>query len=379
QATASAFGGGQATLTISEDDFFSLSIDPAIPSVNELVGTVSTTVSSGKAADTDITVSLTYTQPDLLSGPASVTIPAGQTSVVVQLVVVAGSVPEGTRTGTVTASIAGTAATDSASILVQDGDSFSLTTDVSSNQVEQSSGILLTRNSNFIVNGVTAPNATLAIDSDGDGQYDDAETTADSSGIYSFSIPLSPDGQDPSDHRFVIRATAAAGIADQTVYVHYAVGTLVRFNTTAGTFDVELLDAEAPVTVANFLGYQASPEYSGLIVHRSVPNFVIQGGGFTLSDSRISSVQTNPPIQNEFLAANSNVRGTLAMAMVSGNINSGSSQWFINVADNTFLDEGKYTVFGRVLGSGMSVVDQINNLTTYDLTSAYGSGLRTAS
>jgi hypothetical protein len=85
-------------------------------------------------------------------------------------------------------------------------------------------------------------------------------------------------------------------------------------------------------------------------------------------------VQTNPPIQNEFLAANSNVRGTLAMAMVSGNINSGSSQWFVNVADNTFLDEGKYTVFGRVLGNGMSVVDQINNLTTYDLTTAYGSG-----
>jgi cyclophilin family peptidyl-prolyl cis-trans isomerase len=148
----------------------------------------------------------------------------------------------------------------------------------------------------------------------------------------------------------------------------------VRFNTTAGTFDVELLDADAPVTVANFLSYQASPEYSGLIVHRSVPNFVIQGGGFTLTDSRISSVQTNPPIQNEFLAANSNVRGTLAMAMVSGNINSGSSQWFVNVADNTFLDEGKYTVFGRVLGNGMSVVDQINNLTTYDLTTAYGSG-----
>ncbi|MEY4185379.1 MAG: Peptidyl-prolyl cis-trans isomerase precursor [Planctomycetota bacterium] len=374
QATASAFGGGQAALTITEDDSFSLSVEPAIPSVNELVGTVSTTVSSGKAADTDITVSLTYTQSDLLSGPASVIIPAGETSAVVQLPVAAGSVPEGTRTGTVTASIAGTAATDSATILVQDGDSFSLTTDVSSNQVEQSSGILLTRNSNFIVNGVTAPNATLAVDSDDDGQYDDAATTADSSGIYSFSIPLSPDGQDPGDHRLVIRATAGAGIADQTIYVHYAVGTLVRFNTTAGTFDVELLDADAPVTVANFLSYQASPEYSGLIVHRSVPNFVIQGGGFTLTDSRISSVQTNPPIQNEFLAANSNVRGTLAMAMVSGNINSGSSQWFVNVADNTFLDEGKYTVFGRVLGNGMSVVDQINNLTTYDLTTAYGSG-----
>jgi cyclophilin family peptidyl-prolyl cis-trans isomerase len=372
--TAGSFDAGQASLSITEDDIFSLSIDPAIPSVNELIGSVSTTVSLGKAADADVVVSLAYAQPDLLSGPAAVTIPAGQTSAVIQLIVVAGSVPEGTRTGTVTASIAGTAATDSAAVLVQDGDSFSLTTDVSSNLVEQSSGILLTRDSSFTVNGVTAPNATLAVDSDGDGQYDDAVATANSSGIYSLSVPLTADGQDQGDHRLMIKATAAAGVADQSIYVHYATGTLVRFNTTSGTFDVELLDADAPVTVANFLSYQASPAYSGLIVHRSVPNFVIQGGGFTLSDSRISSVQTNPPIQNEFLAANSNLRGTLAMAMVSGNINSGSSQWFINVADNTFLDEGKYTVFGRVLGNGMSVVDQINNLTTYDLKSVYSNG-----
>jgi len=373
-ASAASFTSGQSSLTVSEDDIFTLSVDPAIPSVNELIGQVSTTVSLGKAADQDIVVSLAYSQPDLLTGPASVTVPAGQLSVQLQLSVIPGSVPEGTRTGSVTATIAGTAATDSANVLVQDGDSFSLTTDVSANQTEQSSGILLTRSSSFIVNGVTAPNASIAVDSNGDGQYDDATATADSSGIYSLTVPLTADGQNKGDHRLVIRATAAAGTADQTVYVHYAVGTLIRFNTTSGTFDVELLNADAPITVANFLSYQASPAYSGLIVHRSVPQFVIQGGGFTLDNGRITGVPTNPPIQNEFSAANSNVRGTLAMAMVSGNINSGTSQWFINVADNTFLDEGKYTVFGRVLGNGMTVVDQINNLTTYDLKTAWNNG-----
>lgn len=374
EASAASFTSGQSSLTVNEDDIFTLSVDPAIPSVNELIGQVSTTVSLGKAADQDIVVSLAYSQPDLLTGPASVTVPAGQLSVQLQLSVIPGSVPEGTRTGSVTATIAGTAATDSANVLVQDGDSFSLTTDVSANQTEQSSGILLTRSSSFIVNGVTAPNASIAVDSNGDGQYDDATATADSSGIYSLTVPLTADGQNKGDHRLLIRATAAAGVADQTVYVHYAVGTLIRFNTTSGTFDVELLNADAPITVANFISYQASPAYSGLIVHRSVPQFVIQGGGFTLDNGQITGVPTNPPIQNEFSAANSNVRGTLAMAMVSGNINSGTSQWFINVADNTFLDEGKYTVFGRVLGNGMTVVDQINNLTTYDLKTAWNNG-----
>jgi len=373
-ASAASFTSGQSSLTVSEDDILVLSVNPAIPSVNELIGQISTSVSLEKAADQDIVVSLAYSQPDLLTGPATVTVPAGQLSVQIQLSVIPGSVPEGTRTGSVTATIAGTSATDSANVLVQDGDSFSLTTDVSANQTEQSSGILLTRSSSFIISGVTAPNAIIAVDSNGDGLYDDATATADSSGIYSLTVPLTADGPDKGDHRLVIKATAAAGVADQTVYVHYAVGTLIRFNTTSGTFDVELLNADAPITVANFLSYQASPAWSGLIVHRSVPQFVIQGGGFTLDNGLITSVPTSPPIQNEFLAENSNVRGTLAMAMVADNINSGTSQWFINVADNTFLDEGKYTVFGRVLGNGMTVVDQINDLTTWDLKTAWNNG-----
>ena len=374
QATATGFAAAQSSVSITDNDAFTLTVTPAVATVNELVGQIATTVSLGKATDTSTTVNLSYTQPDLLNGPASVTIPAGQQSASIDLTVVAGSVPENTRTGIINGTIFSTGSTATASVVVQDGDAFSLTTDVSANQVEQSSGILLTRSSSFIVNGVTAPNSTLAVDSDGDGQYDDAAATADSSGIYSLTIPLTADGQNRGDHQLIIRATGAAGIADQSVSVHYATGTLIRFNTTVGSYDVLLLEKAAPLTVANFLSYQTSPDWSGLIVHRSVPQFVVQGGGFTLNDGRISSVPTNPPIQNEFLAANSNVRGTLAMAMVSGNINSGTSQWFINVDNNVFLDEGKYTVFGRVLGNGMTVVDQINDFTTYDVKGIYNNG-----
>jgi cyclophilin family peptidyl-prolyl cis-trans isomerase len=258
--------------------------------------------------------------------------------------------------------------------VVQDADSFGLTTDVSSNEVVSSSDILITRSSSFLISGATAPLASLSVDSDGDGQFDDASGIANASGSYSVTVPLTAGGPDQGDYHMVIRAVTTTGVADTVINVHFATGTLMRFETSAGTYDVELLDAEAPVTVANFLSYQSSSRYNNLIVHRNVSDFVVQGGGFTVSNGNVSAVQTNPPIQNEFLATNSNVRGTLAMAMVSGNINSGTSQWFVNVVDNTFLDAGKYTVFGRVIGSGMTVVDAINKMSTYNISSVYGNG-----
>ena len=374
QTSTDGYFGAQSTITLTENDLFSLSIDPVSPSVNELSGQVAATVSLGRLADGNVTVNLSYSSPELLTGPATVTIPAGQQSAEVLLSVIRGSVPEGQRTGSVTASITGTTASDTASIVVQDADSFGLTTDVSSNDVVSSSDTLITRSSGFLISGATAPLALLSVDSNGDGQFDDASGSANAAGNYSVTVPLSAGGPGRGDYQLVIRAATATGVADTVINVHFATGTLIRFETSAGTYDVELLDAEAPVTVANFLSYQSSARYDNLIVHRNVSNFVVQGGGFTVSDGNVSAVQNNPPIQNEFLAANSNVRGTLAMAMVSGNINSGTSQWFVNVVDNTFLDAGKYTVFGRVIGSGMTVVDAINKTSTYNISSVYDNG-----
>ncbi len=132
-------------------------------------------------------------------------------------------------------------------------------------------------------------------------------------------------------------------------------GTTVHFATNLGDFNVSLFDETAPNTVANFLNYVADGDYVDSIVHRSVPDFVIQGGGFY---SDFSAIPADPAIANEFGA--SNLRGTMAMARTS-DPNSATSQWFINLVDNLFLDTqfGGFTVFGEVVAPGMTTVDQI--------------------
>ena len=142
-------------------------------------------------------------------------------------------------------------------------------------------------------------------------------------------------------------------------------GTTIEFYTPYGWFDAELYDAAAPQTVANFLNYVNSGRYDDTLIHRSVPGLLIQGGGFTYPDWL--SVVTDPAVPNE--PGISNTRGTLAMAKLDGQPDSATSQWFINLADNTSLDtdNGGYTVFGHVLGDGMSVVDAIGAEPTYDL------------
>ncbi len=128
--------------------------------------------------------------------------------------------------------------------------------------------------------------------------------------------------------------------------------------TTKGNITVELFDNKAPVTVKNFLQYVQDGFYDGTIFHRVIPNFMVQGGGFTPD---MEKRETRAPIKNEAKNGLSNKRGTLAMARTSA-INSATAQFFINVADNKFLDHGArdfgYCVFGRVI-DGMNVVDQI--------------------
>ena len=137
--------------------------------------------------------------------------------------------------------------------------------------------------------------------------------------------------------------------------------TLVRVTTPLGNFSIELFDTEAPGTVRNFLHYLNSDRYDHSFVHRSVPGFVIQGGGFTWPEgsNSIQAVPSDAPIANE--PKRSNLHGTVAMAKLPGNPDSATSEWFVNLSDNSSnLDSqnGGFTVFGRV-HDGMNVVDAI--------------------
>nr|WP_230408446.1 peptidylprolyl isomerase [Undibacterium flavidum] len=135
----------------------------------------------------------------------------------------------------------------------------------------------------------------------------------------------------------------------------------VKIVTTLGTIIVELNPDNAPITVANFLRYTDVGFYGNKIFHRVISNFMIQGGGFTADMVQAS---TYAPIVLEANNGLSNVRGSIAMARTNV-LNSATSQFFINVVDNTFLDTsgGGYAVFGKVI-SGMDVVDKIRVVPT---------------
>jgi len=145
-----------------------------------------------------------------------------------------------------------------------------------------------------------------------------------------------------------------------------------RFTTDLGIITVELLDDDAPITVNNFLSYANKGDWDNSIFHRSLDNFVIQGGGFDLdSNDIVGNVRQGSQITNE--PGISNKRGTIAMAKVSNQPNSATNQWFFNAADNgagqAQLDtqNGGFTVFGRITNSsGRAVMDAINDLNTVD-------------
>jgi peptidyl-prolyl cis-trans isomerase A (cyclophilin A) len=149
-----------------------------------------------------------------------------------------------------------------------------------------------------------------------------------------------------------------------------ASATTVRVITSLGDFSIELFDDITPGTVANFLNYVSSGRFNGTEIHRSVPGFVIQGGWLTYNPTtnNLDQITVDDAIQNEFSV--SNTRGTVAMAKLGGDPNSATSQWFVNLADNSAnLDEqnGGFTAFGRVIGDGMTVVDNIAAQQRYTL------------
>ena len=168
-----------------------------------------------------------------------------------------------------------------------------------------------------------------------------------------------------SYYRFLMKLAVVFLVSTPLV----AHATMVRLHTALGLVDIELLDADAPLTVANFLGYVTSGAYNNSFIHRSVPGFVIQGGGFTIEieTSLVGEITGGPPVINEFSPSRSNVRGTVAMAKLGGDPNSATNQWFVNLADNSSnLDNqnGGFTVFGRVTSSTMATVDAIAALPT---------------
>jgi cyclophilin family peptidyl-prolyl cis-trans isomerase len=275
----------------------------------------------------------------------------------------------GTDTFTYTVTDAfGATAEGTATIIVEE---LSLVLDTTMNSAVISNDTLIVNDSNFVVGGTTSENATVEVDSDGDGQFDDGTTTADAMGIFSLTVPLLNNAANLGANNIQVRATNDIFETIKTLDVHFAVGTVVRFTTPEGTYDVELLDTDAPQTVTAFLDDLG--RYDNSIVHRNPSDFVIQGGGFTVDAAgTIAEVPdfTAPP--NEFNSANLNNRGTLSTAQIGGDINSFTGQWFVNVVDNNFLDVVPHTVFGRVIGSGMNIVDQINQLPTLDLRSETG-------
>jgi len=201
---------------------------------------------------------------------------------------------------------------------------------------------------------------------------------------------------EPLEPRRVLAVSVTAALPDlglplsaptQTIDLagHYddtaVTGTLVRFDVNAtAPYDkvyVELFDQAGdnrlrttPATVTNFLSYVDAGSYQNTFIHRSVPGFVVQGGGFTVTNGQpgivIGDVTQRNPVVNEPKPANTsaanNVRGTIAMAKLGSDPNSATNQWFFNLSDNSAnLDaqNGGFTVFGRVLGGGMAAVDEM--------------------
>ena len=133
---------------------------------------------------------------------------------------------------------------------------------------------------------------------------------------------------------------------------------MLKFQTSLGSFLVELATADAPLTCQNFLDYAAAGHFDGTVFHRVIPGFVIQGGGLTAD---LKQKATRAPIKNEAGNGLKNRRGTLSMARTS-DPHSATSQFFVNLKDNASLDAGRgsagYAVFGHV-AEGMAVVDKI--------------------
>ena len=146
----------------------------------------------------------------------------------------------------------------------------------------------------------------------------------------------------------------------------------MRMETSLGNINVELFDDRAPQTVANFMNYVNDGDYTNSFIHRCVPGFIVQGGGFTFENDEASKIPADRSVVNEF--DHTNIRGTIAMAKLDGDPDSATSEWFFNLADNSAnldIQNGGFTVFGQVIGNGMDVVDAIVALPVWNAGGAF--------
>ncbi len=138
---------------------------------------------------------------------------------------------------------------------------------------------------------------------------------------------------------------------------------MITIETSHGDIVIELLQDAAPISCENFRQYVTDGFFEETVFHRVIPNFMIQGGGLTADLSR---KETRAPIKNEAANGEKNLRGTLAMAR-TGDVDSATSQFFINLRDNAFLDHSDrdygYAVFAKVT-DGMDIVDKIAKVAT---------------
>ncbi len=157
---------------------------------------------------------------------------------------------------------------------------------------------------------------------------------------------------------FALTASGEVSGADTKAASDKSGPEVVILKTSMGDIHIELYPDKAPVTVKNFLSYVDSGFYDGTVFHRVIKGFMIQGGGFTPG---MKKKETLGPIKNEANNGLKNTRGSIAMARTRA-VNSATSQFFINLTDNSFLDHGErdfgYAVFGQVV-DGMDVVDAI--------------------
>jgi peptidyl-prolyl cis-trans isomerase A (cyclophilin A) len=163
------------------------------------------------------------------------------------------------------------------------------------------------------------------------------------------------------NNRTIRQFAASALFASSCLVSSVASATIVEFQTSEGNFQVNLYDETTPVTVANFLNYVNDGAYTEHVFHRSIPEFILQAGGYKFEGAfPLSLIDANDPIVNE--AIYSNVSATIAMAKLSGDPDSASNQWFFNLADNSAnldLQNEGFTAFGQVTGDGMAILEKI--------------------